>query len=234
MRTDIIKPALLFLALLGGVFAADKEAGADWPARRALDLGGGVSLELLLIRSADTNLPPFYAGKYEVTQAQWQAVMDDNPSEFKGARRPVEEVTWEEATNYCARATARLRAAGRLPAGFVITLPTEPQWEALTANAAEQDAVCSVEERRSATADVGSRGANQFGLHDTRGNVWEWCLNPYDPEGRYRVARGGAWGVSGATVMATAFRYATFPDTGCNCIGFRCVLVKEVDPPGPR
>lgn len=231
MQRDILHAGVLSLALLANLGEAGQVNDADWPARRVLDLGGGVSMELLLVRPG-TNEPSFYAGKYEVTQAEWQAVMAGNPSEFKGPRRPVEEVTWEEATNYCARLTARLRNADQLPPGFVFTLPTEKQWEALVADAAEQDAVCSLRERQPGTAEVGSRGANRLGLHDTRGNVWEWCLNPYAPEQPYCVARGGSWGVSGKEVMAVAFRYATFRDTGCNCIGFRCVLVKESQAPG--
>lgn len=232
MRRDVLNTAGLLLALLVNGCVTGKVSDAVWPAHRVLDLGSGVSVEMLLICSADTSVPFFYAGKYEVTQAQWRAVMGNNPSEFKGERRPVEEVTWEEATNYCARLTARLRDTGQLPPGFIITLPTERQWEALVADATEKDAVCSLGGRQPGSAEVGSRGPNRFGLYDTRGNVWEWCLNPYAPGEKYCVARGGSWGVSGRDVMAVTFRYATFPDTGCNCIGFRCVLVKAGQPLG--
>ncbi|MES1167498.1 MAG: formylglycine-generating enzyme family protein, partial [Pseudomonadota bacterium] len=74
---------------------------------------------------------PFWLGKYEVTQQQWQAVMGSNPSHYKkaGMNAPVEEVSWDEAMEFCRRLTDRERAAGRLPAGCIFTLPTEAQWE---------------------------------------------------------------------------------------------------------
>ncbi len=73
---------------------------------------------------------PYWIGKYEVTQAQYLALMGKNPSSFKGdTNRPVESITWFEATNFCGRLTARERQAERLPAGYVYRLPTEAEWE---------------------------------------------------------------------------------------------------------
>ncbi len=78
----------------------------------------------------------FYLGKYEVTQAQYQTVMNGNseglgadPSQFKGSNRPVEVVSWEDAQVFLARLNAIEQTAGRLPAGWEYALPTEAQWE---------------------------------------------------------------------------------------------------------
>ena len=71
----------------------------------------------------------YWLGKYEVTQAQYEAVMGTNPSDFKGADLPVEQVSWNDAVKFCEWLTAQERAAGRLPEGYEYTLPTEAQWE---------------------------------------------------------------------------------------------------------
>ena len=71
----------------------------------------------------------YWMGKYEVTQAQYEAIMGKNPSYFKGADLPVEQVTWYDAMTFCAKLTEQERAAGRLPEGYEYTLPTESQWE---------------------------------------------------------------------------------------------------------
>ncbi len=71
----------------------------------------------------------FWMGKHEVTQAEYQSVMGDNPSHFQGANLPVENVSWHDAVAYCAALTARERSAGRLPAGYSYRLPTEAEWE---------------------------------------------------------------------------------------------------------
>ena len=71
----------------------------------------------------------YWLGKYEVTQAQYEAVMGKNPSCYKGADLPVEQVSWNDAVKFCEWLTAQERAAGRLPEGYEYTLPTEAQWE---------------------------------------------------------------------------------------------------------
>jgi formylglycine-generating enzyme required for sulfatase activity len=139
----------------------------------------------------------FWLGKYEVTQGQWKALMDKNPSAFKksGDNVPVEEVLWEDAMQFCKRLTERERSEGRLPAGYVYTLPTEAQWEYacragtttpfntgsnLTRKEANYDDKKSYEENtkgknRGRTMPVGSFAPNAWGLYDMHGNVWEWC-----------------------------------------------------------
>ena len=71
----------------------------------------------------------FYLGKYEVTQSQYEAVMNHNPSKFKSENRPVENVSWDDAVVFCDKLTEIERKAGRLPEGLVYSLPTEAQWE---------------------------------------------------------------------------------------------------------
>ena len=71
----------------------------------------------------------FWMGMYEVTQSQYSEVMGENPSEFEGARHPVDSVTWREAKLYCEMLTSLEKSAGRLPEGYVYRLPTEPEWE---------------------------------------------------------------------------------------------------------
>lgn len=149
---------------------------------------------------------PFWLGKTEVTQAQWEAVMGSNPSKFKGADRPVEQVSYDDALKFCRKLTARERATGRLPSGYVYTLPTDAQWEyacragttgdysfgnsvdalsrygnycdrSNTGGYSWQDK--SYDDGHDKTAPVGSYRPNAWGLYDMHGNVWEWCLDWY-------------------------------------------------------
>ncbi len=168
----------------------------------------------------------FAMGKYEVTQAQWQAIMGSNPSNFKGAELPVEQVSWEDAQEFCRKLSAKT--------GRKYRLPTEAEWEyaaragTTTAFAFgetispqlvnydgnypyKQAAKGSFQDK---TVAVGSLGiANGFGLYDMHGNVWEWCEDVWhesyksapsdgsawlsDGDASYRVIRGGSWVDSG-------------------------------------
>ena len=143
----------------------------------------------------------YWMGKYEVTQAQYEVIMGTNPSYFKGADLPVEQVTWNDATNFCAKLTAIEREAGRLPQGYEYTLPTEAQWEyacragtTTTLNSGknlsdekqcpEMDEVGWYEFNSKYNGDmkthpVGQKLPNAWGLYDMHGNVWEWCLDWY-------------------------------------------------------
>ena len=146
----------------------------------------------------------FRMGEYEVQQSEYQAVLGTNPSYYAGhTNRPVEQVTWNQAVEYCRRLTEAQRSAGCLPNGRVYRLPTEAEWEyacrAGTTNAFglgpalrsgmanfdgnfEYDQVLGTIENSSGvfldrTTTVGSCAPNAWGLYDLHGNVWEWCLD---------------------------------------------------------
>jgi formylglycine-generating enzyme required for sulfatase activity len=160
---------------------------------------------------AVTITQPFWMGRHEVTQAQYQAVMGSNPSFFQGAswpnaaNRPVERVSWFNAVAYCDALTVQEAAAGRLPAGYEYRLPTEAEWEyccragtttefhyggtlvcgqANFAYSYHTASSCSTPGGVS-TAVVGSYAANAWGLHDMHGNVFEWCLDSWDGSANY-------------------------------------------------
>lgn len=145
----------------------------------------------------------FWAGVHEVTQRQFRAVAQVNPSQFKGSNRPVESVSWEAAKGFCQSLTQIERDAGRLPAGYVYRLPTEAEWEyAARAGTttpfywgAEADAsrgqfngVYPIDrtdglrtpEGAYGTKNVGQYTPNAFGLFDVHGNVREWTLDRFN------------------------------------------------------
>ncbi len=166
--------------------------------------------------------PGVWAGKYETIQSAYQQIAHGNPSAFKGADHPVDSVTWDEATAFCAKLTVKEKAG--LPDGFSYSLPTESQWEALVADASLKDAVMKLNnENCSATAPVGSLGPNSLGLYDMRGNVMEWCFDSHDPS--YHTLRGGAWDTISEPSSRLVFRwFAQLSDNAQNDFGFRVVL----------
>jgi formylglycine-generating enzyme required for sulfatase activity len=175
------------------------------------------SVGMIMVKISD-----LWAGKYEVTQKEYQKVSGANPSAFPDDRKPVDSVSWNEAMNFCRKLTDNEREKEMLPEGFAYMLPTQAQWESLAAGAELQDAVTSSDTARSGTAAVGSLGPNSLGLYDTRGNVWEWCLDPQDKP--FRVARGAAWDTSFEVNLRPEFRWYGSPDDAKNMVGFRCVL----------
>jgi len=163
----------------------------------------------------------FWMGKFEVTQREYLAIIGSNPSGFPGdLSRPVETVSWLDATNYCARLTEQELAAGRIPPGSHYRLPTEAEWE-YAARAGTSTRFSFGDDATGLTSNawysgnsaptthpVGQKAPNQWGLYDMAGNVLEWCLDwygPYpggfenDPQGPasnaigFKVMRGGAW-----------------------------------------
>jgi formylglycine-generating enzyme required for sulfatase activity len=193
---------------------------------------------------------PYWLGRTVVTQAQFVAVMKFNPSKFEGADRPVEEVTWNQAMEFCRKLTERETAAGRLPEGYAYTLPTEAQWEyacrAGTTGPFAGDGKIDDMGWYSLNADntthpVGQKRANAWGLYDMHGNVWEWCRDAYDayPGGSVSdytgpifgvtyVIRGGAF-YTGARFCRSAHRNAGNSDAN-NFLGFRIALVATRQP----
>jgi len=194
----------------------------------------------------------YWLGKTEVTQAQWEALMESIPSKFMGPDRPVEQVFWSDAMEFCRKLTERERSAGRLPEGYEYTLPTEAQWEyACRAGTTGQyggdgnldDMGWYRQNSGNTTHPVGQKQANAWGLYDMHGNVWEWCLDWYgnypggsvrDPtgpaSGTGRVGRGGGWG-SYAIGCRSAFRSGGVSGYRFNGLGFRLALAPQVNQP---
>ena len=231
------------------------------------DLGNGITLEMTAIPGGtflmgsspnegysfddehpqhQVSVPPFFMGKYPITQAQWKEVasrtdlkvkqnLDLNPAHFKDRpdsdRRPVEQVNWYDAVEFCARLS---KLTGR-----EYRLPSEAEWEyacragtttpfyfgeTITGELANYDA--------SETTPVGQFTPNAFGLYDMHGNVWEWCADTWHDNydgapsdgsvwldnnqeenidgksrfGIYSVMRGGSWGLSPSSCRS-AIRY---------------------------
>jgi formylglycine-generating enzyme required for sulfatase activity len=123
---------------------------------------------------------PFWLGRMEVTQAQWQAVMGNNPSRTKGENLPVNTVSRDDAIEFCRKLTERERAAGRLQKGYSYTLPTEAQWEYACRAGTTGDYAGNLNSMAWYDANsggmphpVGMKQANAWGIHDLHGNVWE-------------------------------------------------------------
>ena len=140
----------------------------------------------------------FFLAETECTQGQWERVMGNNPSHFKGGERPVERVSWDEAVEYCRKLTVKHRSEGVLPSGWEWRLPTESEWEYAAragttgSRYGELDAIAwysgisgaktkSPKGKRKSSAPetyaVKGKQANAWGLHDMMGNVFEWCAD---------------------------------------------------------
>jgi formylglycine-generating enzyme required for sulfatase activity len=229
----------------------------------AIGLAGGVTLELVLIPAGEFRMgspegqgeenerpqhqvritKPFYLGKYPVTQEQWQAVMNSNPSDFKGPKNPVENVSWDDCQVFLSKLSEK-SAAG----GGKFQLPSEAQWE-YACRAGSTTPYCFGDEESglgeyawygensgSKTHRVGEKKPNAFGLYDLHGNVWEWCQDccdyaqsvtddPTGPPGHsLRVYRGGHWG-DPAKICRSAKRILSEPAIRGNYLGLRVCLV---------
>jgi formylglycine-generating enzyme required for sulfatase activity len=195
----------------------------------------------------------FWMGKYEVTQGEYLAVMGSNPSYFTGdTNRPVEQVSWIDATSYCATLTQRERAAGRILTNSVYRLPTEAEWEYACRGWTSDQRFSYGDDpgytslinyawydgnSGGTTHPVGQKLPNPWGLHDMYGNVCEWCqdiwsqnlpggiaVDPQGPaSGSYVVFRGGGWSNLGRNCRS-AGRLNGVPSGWAAGIGFRVVL----------
>ena len=183
----------------------------------------------------------FYIGKFEITQAQWMAVIGNNPSSFKGDNLPVENVSWEVAQEFIRKLNAQT--------GKQYRMPTEAEWEfaARGGNSRigfyDSNTVDNVAWYRDnsggSTNPVGSKAPNELGIYDMFGNVWEWCSDWFgtyvsnvqtDPRGpasgSFRVNRGGSW-INYSSSMSVSCRGYDAPDTRNNYIGFRLACVAK-------
>jgi formylglycine-generating enzyme required for sulfatase activity len=198
----------------------------------------------------------FWMGKYAVTQGEYLAVMGSNPSYFQPPRatadtnRPVERVTWYDATACCDVLTQRERLASQIPTNAVYRLPTEAEWEyacrAWTSTRfsyGDDPGYTNLtnyawygDNSGGTIHPVGQKLPNPWGLYDMHGNGWEWCQDLYglyaggmavDPRGpdtgSLRVFRGGGWYID-AGGCRSAHRGHNPPDAGQNITGFRVVL----------
>ena len=233
-----------------------------------VDLGGGVDLEMLLIPAGefvmgspesdrdavDDEKPqhpvwitkPFYLGKYPITQEQWEVVMGNNPSHFKGPKNPVEQVSWIDCQKFLKRLNEK---AG----GGKFSLTTEAQWEyACRAgsstkycfyNRGDEEAVLGQYawyhgNSGGRTHPVGEKRPNAWGLYDMHGNVWEWCEDRWynyehhaqsptpSSTGSERISRGGGWNYF-ATYCRSAFRFIFLPGRRLKFLGLRVSRVAE-------
>ncbi|MEW5861600.1 MAG: SUMF1/EgtB/PvdO family nonheme iron enzyme [Cyanobacteriota bacterium] len=248
------------------------------------DLGGGVTLEMVEIpggtfcmgspgtenkRDSDESpqhqvtVAPFFMGKFTITQAQWEAVaklpqihqfLNFEPSDFKGTNRPIENVSWHDAVEFCARLSKKT--------GKIYRLPSEAEWEyacragtttpfhfgnTITTDIANYNGnftyVPALKGKyRLQTTEVGSFSPNAFGLYDMHGNVYEWCADvwhdyyngaPADGSewksggnNSFRLLRGGAWS-NNPEHCRSAVRDKLHPDSRGRFYGFRVVTVSS-------
>ncbi len=191
------------------------------------DLGNGVTLEMVYIPGGtfmmgspdnegyddekpqhQVTVKPFFMGKYEVTQAQWQAVMGNNPSYFNGDNRPVETISWEDAVAFCQRLSKMT--------GKTYRLASEAEWEyaaragtttpfyfgeTITTDLANYDGDYTYASEpkgvyRSKTTEVGIFPPNGFGLYDMHGNVWEWCADAWHDNYKGAPTDGSIWEIT--------------------------------------
>ena len=185
----------------------------------------------------------FWIGETEITQNQWQALMGSNPSRFEGGLNPVEDVSWSDAVSFCSQLNDIEKQGGRVPDGYVYSLPTEAQWE-YACRAGTTGAYAGVlgqmawygSNSGGKTHRVATKEPNKWGLYDMHGNVYEWCYDWYgdydaknatDPigpsSGSDRVRRGGSWRY-GAQNCRSANRYPYKPGHSLSYLGFRLAL----------
>lgn len=178
----------------------------------------GVKLEMIGIPGGK-----FWMGKYQVTQAQWKAVMGDNPSHFKGDKLPVEKVSWDEVQEFCKKLSELT--------GKEYRLPTEDEWE-YACRAGSTGQYCFGDDKKmlgeyawydenseGTTHPVGQKKPNAWGLYDMHGNVLEWC----DGKG----LRGGSW-VNDGYYCRSAFRGYNEPGNRLYNLGFRVVVSARI------
>ncbi len=221
-----------------------------------------------------TTLSTFLISRTELTQEQWKKVHSTNPSRFPGNSRPVDSVSWLDAVKFCnALSQAENLTPAYTISGASVTwdpradgyrLPTEAEWEYAARGGAagtspdtplsksyfsgshDPDEVAWFDRNSGKTSkSVGTKAANELGLFDMSGNVWEWCWDWYgeypsseveNPSGPsvstgQRVLRGGAW-FTPLQLLRVTYRYWNVPYFKANSVGFR--LARNAPPPASR
>jgi formylglycine-generating enzyme required for sulfatase activity len=223
----------------------------DFPASFELGSDDGPAAERPAHR---ITLPHRFAiGKYEVPQNLWQAVMGENPSRWKGPRNSVEMLSYDDATEFCRRATEAMRMAKLITTHQVIRLPSEAEWE-YAARAGTRtrysfgDAVEMLGDYAWFTGNaagndpaVGAKRPNGWQLYDMHGYLWEWCADtwhenfegaPVDGSAwitaneKQHVLRSGSWKDPADRLTSSARRRAA-ADLKDDAVGLRCVLADE-------
>ena len=223
-RTFVFFAAVFLIILFAACGAPEDEIV---PEILTIDMAEGVPLKMVKVSAAGASFQmgegvyskavphtvnfekDYYLGQYEVTQAQWNALMEANPSAFKGDDLPVEKVLWDEVMEFC----RKLNESGKAPAGWKFTLPTESQWEfaakggtksrgykysggdeledvawyndnsgdvSLKGRQQERDYSILRQNNNNRTHPVGQKKPNELGLYDMNGNVKEMCLDAID------------------------------------------------------
>jgi formylglycine-generating enzyme required for sulfatase activity len=199
---------------------------------------------------------PFAIARYEVPQNLWQAVMSTNPSRWKGPRNSVEMLSYDDAVEFCRRATEQMRDAKLIGPRQVVRLPSEAEWEyaaragtttlySFGDDAGElDDHAWSTQNASGNDPAVGEKKPNAWDLYDVHGYLWEWCADawhddydgaPADGSARAsgddarRVLRGGSWKDPAETLTST-FRRPAKRTLSDDAVGLRCVLA---DGPAP-
>ena len=230
-----------------------------------IELSDEVSFELILVEGGrfmmgsedgdkyerpvyEVNVPTFYMGKYPVRQQVWELIMKNNPADFKGANRPVENVSWNDAKAFI----QKLNQHPEMP--YTARLPSEAEWEyAARGGIYSQGFLYSGSDDLEqvgwyknnsdrATKEVGFLLPNEIGLYDMSGNVYEWCEDQWHSnyegapddgsawlgreKGADRVVRGGRW-IRYAWYCRVSFRFHRPPDNRLNFVGFRLSVVLQ-------
>lgn len=188
------------------------------------------------------DISSFELFKFPITQELYTAIMDKNPSTFKGDKLPVETVSWIDAVNFCNKLSESLErdkcyeidlatekvVLNAKANGF--RLPTEAEWQFACQVGTKEirhgelnEIAWFKENSNNRTQEVGQKRPNEWGLYDMLGNVWEWCSDIYDETvyGSYRIFRGGGWCDQERSVMATTRRRSHPFSFKIDDLGFR-------------